>query len=714
MASVGTFDSVISAGAESIEVSEILGTPTGYSIYDVHGLIASDDMDGNSVTIPAPNGAWPPGYALILFTGAWSGTTGYVADSIQILAIRDGIGQLPPVPAVGTLPAPAAADPNGRGIDQYMHGFALVGPQRWQIRDSANPTVPGSGSEQGSTVAGIAAGIAADQGDAGMVNPAYADAARPRPEFVTFPNGQASESGYAAGVQAAVEALGPGTASDVTYFEGLNEPNGSNGLSQAQSGANYNAFRAAVKAGNPNALAMGPAEVAFGPDGSETGSAAITEFLDAVTPGTLDVFSVHDYNAYNGDFLITDAYLGAIRTALATAGYPADLPMFFTETGSIFDAWNLFSPRHLIQWISQLYLTAERWGMPKEHIYWFYDTAIPGFDISWLKEDTGDMRPTVTFLRVYAEEIWGKVYASALEFGAIGSVFYRGNVYRGSDGTCVSLVAQGNVGDTVELAVSDTGSVSVSDWQGQVTNLTVVDGRLTVPICDLPVYLRLSADCTVSVVDVGNGVMDATNIAGAATASCSSMASDVDLVNNGEYEIPSYYGVSAAPFASRSPDSIVLEWDTPQVIGKVMLRQCAPWVDVYTAAMTEGRLEYWNGSGWLPCPTVAGNHWDRTGRYENTTAHATLGQVGGQTTLISFYDQHWCHNVDLEYAITTTKLRLTVTQAGTGEIPDEASLHYSYNTGVLGEAHQFTIGEILVIESQTPGDTGITYAPVVT
>jgi hypothetical protein len=711
MATIGTYGETLQAGSPSVDVTDIADGTTSYIAFNVTGdEIASGEVAGAEVTI-APVGGWEPGYALILFKGPWSGSNGYVHDSLQVLVVRSVVN-LPPIPAVGTLPSPVESDPNGRGIDQYMHGFALVGPQRWQIRDSANPTVPGSGSEQGSTVAGIAAGIAADQGDAGMTNPAHADAARPRPEFVTFPNGQASESGYAAGVQAVVEALGPGTASGVTYFEGLNEPNGSNGLSQVQSGEQFIAFREAVKAANPDAKAMGPCEVAYAPG---AGAAGLAQFLATIGAqgAYLDAFSVHDYNAYNGDFLITDAWLGLIRDALATAGYPADLPMFFTETGSIFDAWNLFSPRHLIQWISQLYLTAERWGMPKEHIYWFYDTAIPGFDISWLKEDTGDMRPTVTFLRVYAEEIWGKVYASALEFGAIGSVFYRGNVYRGSDGTCVSLVAQGNVGDTVELAISDTGSVTMSDWQGQLLDLAVVDGRLTVPICDLPVYLRLSADCTVSVVDVGNGVMDATNIAGAATASCSSTASDVDLVNNGEYEIPSYYGVSAAPFASRSPDSIVLEWDTPQVIGKVMLRQCAPWVDVYTAAMTEGRLEYWNGSGWLPCPTVAGNHWDRTGRYENTTAHATLGQVGGQTTLISFYDQHWCHNVDLEYAVITIKLRLTVTQAGTGEIPDKNSLYYGYNREIADLGGQFTIGEILVIESQAPEDTGVTYVPAV-
>lgn len=713
MATVGTYDSTVRAGAASITITSISGSPTSYIAYDGNGLtIASGAMSGTSVTITAPIGGWPSGYSLIVFNQAvWNGGTGYTVDSLQILALRSGVAPLPPVPPYGT--SSNAGDPNNRYMDEYMHGFLVSGPQRWQIKDAANPTVYGAGTEQGGTIALIQANIALDQ-SAGWSDPSYVDSARPRPQFVQFPNNLYTESGYVSGVTATVAALGPSTTYGVTYFEGLNEPNGSHGLSAAQSAAQYNTFRMAVKSGNTNALAMGPCEVEYAPNGADSNHfnpqmSQLTAWLSGVSASTLDAFSVHDYNAYNGDFIVTDGWFGGVRTALAAASYPANLPFFLTED-SVGDAWNVYDVRRLVNWTAQLYLTGERWGIPKEHIYWFFDTDLGGFDSTWLKEATGELRPQATFLRVYSEEVYGKAYSSALSFGTIGGNFYRGNVYVGTLGTCVALTAQGNPGDTVTLAVSDTGNITYSDWQGRVSTVTVAYGQITVPILDLPTYVRLSASCTVSVVDAGGGLVSGVpiNIATTAVATSSTGSPNIALVNNGVYETGGYLSGPDVMYKSTSlPDAITLTWSTSQPIKKVVIRQAPPWANYQACAMIQGKLEYWNGSGWLPCPTVAARHWNAIGQYNNTTATATLAQIASSPRMLTWYDMNWCHNVDLSITIQTTALRWTVTAASFGEIPTVGAAVYAFFP-VAGQNTSFAqlmCSEILVILGAAPPST---------
>jgi hypothetical protein len=718
MASINSYDETAVEGVESLTITDIAGDPATFTIYDIRGNeIASGPVSGSSVTIPGPHDAWPPGWFLCLFRSeAWSSATGFVCDSLQVSILRSGIANLPPVPPNGTYPNADGGSGNDNNVDQYLHGFTGMGPQRWQIFNVADLTE--TGGVIGGTLADIAASITLDSEAAGQTNPTYADPSRPRPEFVMMPNNRDGDSGFAAGVTAVVSAL---SAQGVMLYEGLNEPSGSNGLSQTQSGENYNAFRAAVKAGNPAALAMGPAEVAFAPDGSSTGSAAITEFLAAVTPGTLDVFSVHDYESYNGDFLVLDASLACIRQALASAGYPDDLPLWFTETGAIGIGHNTFDMYRQIAWLALLILTGERFGMPKEHIYWFYDFANAGFDNSWLKEPTGDLRPHAVFWRVYSEEVHGKTYDSALDFGPVGNQFYRGNLYAGQSGQTLAIVAQGNPDDTVVLTVSDPGPITYSDWDGTLASADVdLGGNVEIPIDSLPTFVRLSSDCTIAVQDVGGGLKtrSAMNIAPAATATSISRKGTPALVNDGILQTgalsPYLPGGDDLAFCvaqisnTEQPDGIILTWDEAQTIEQVLIRQLPPWTDEIAMTMTQGRLEYLAGGTWVGCPTVAQGHWDDRGNFENATAIADVGQVGQLSYALTFFDQAWCHNVKLTRAIRTTAIRWVMTKGSIGHQPDRLAAAYGYyaNYPVYVQC-----SEILVFGAETV-EQGTTFAPV--
>lgn len=703
MATIGTYDNVVNAGVASITATAITGGATAYEVRDGDGtVIATGPVAGTSVTIPAPNGSWPPGWSLVSFLSEqWNAAYGYVTDTVQVTAIRTGIAPLPGVPAAGT--DPNAGDPSSRGIDTYLHGFTLIGPQRWQIHDVTTPnSAPPTSTTQGSTIDHIAANI---ELDAAVGYTSQPDPARPRPQFVQIPTQRHTASGYAAGVAEVVESLGPSSEHGVVYFEGLNEPQGEKGLSVAESAAQYVAFRAAVKASHPDALAMGPVEVCYAPDGADTAFnpkvSALAQWLNLIQPGSLDAFSVHDYNAYNGDFLVTDAWLGALRDALADAGYPDDLPMFLTEN-STGPAWQMLDVRRMIQWAACLYFAAERVGVPKEHIYWFMDTEISGFEFpNWLKETTGDLRPLAAFFRAYSEEVHGKAYADALDLGEVGNRFYRGNIYRGEAGTCLAVYAQGNPDDSITLAVSDAGPITVVDWQGRASTRPVIRGRVTVPIGDTPTYVRFSPGCTLSVVDVGHGLAaPAENIAPDATVTSSRGSAHLERITDGGFQTGGYLPGPDFVYKSDGLEALTFTWATPQRIAKILIRQVAPWMNYNgSCAMTRGRLEYWNGSGWLPCPTVPRAHWDARGRYANDTTDTFVGRAGDGSFMPTWYDNNWCHNVDLAVPIKTTQLRWTVTETSRGTVPNAdaaAFVPFGY-AGFPNAQQRVMVSELLVL-----------------
>lgn len=704
MASTGTYDNLVPAG-ESPLIGSIATDAVTYRVYNIRGVLMEE---GEVVAGEAEIAEQGPGWRIILFEGVtWIGDRGYIKDSLQITFLRAD-DRLPPVPALGTDPCPQ--DPNNRGIDIYMHAVTGMGPVRWQIRDAANPTVFAGSSDQGGTIATVEENVVTEN-DAGWSSPDYADPARPHEQLVHFGTTHQEAAGYSDGVAAAVAALGPGTDANIKIFEGLNEPNGQEGLTHLQSAAQFNTFRAAVKAGNPAALAAGPCEVAYAPTNNVGGFApqmsGFETFLANITPGSLDVATVHNYNSGNGDFLVTDGWIGALRAALVSAGYPADHPLWYTETGFIgMGDWGLFDPIRGCQWTAGLMMTGERWGVPKEHQLWFYDSHLPGGPVtSWLKELSGDLRPFATFFRVYSEEHFGKAFDEALVFGEVADKFYRGNVCRGAGGTCLALMAQGNPEDTVTLEVSDAGPITYSDWEGATSTAPVVAGRVTLPIGDLPIYVRLSAGCSIDVIDVGNGLSgDPNNVALDATVSTRSGALFPERINNDAYGTGGYLAAPDAVFVSETiPEVVELEWEAPQQIDKVLIRQLAPWIN-YPAggasAMVEARLEYWNGSGWLPCPTVERAHWDRVGRYNNDTADSFIGSSGAVPGMISFYDQNWCHNVDLSEPITTTRLRLVVTRTTYGELPDFLSLRQAPYNLASYVSQRLTISQIAVFSAE--------------
>lgn len=669
-------------------------------------LVALTPVQGGStLAIPPPSGqtVWQPGYYYVVFSNAEGFT-----DSIRVNLANEGPG-LMPVSALPGFTAATRAYP-GAG-DTYMHGFAGgMGALRIGDGNPTNPTA-GLGLSNGDTIAGLEAGMAQEQGTGGYFNPKYQDPMNPRAAIITFPitiRTASNAAAYDAGVGQVAAAVGPGTPTNAEWFEGLNEPI-TQGVSDTVSGQIFAAFSKAVKAGNPNAKAIGPCDV---------GASYDTWLAATIAAGVKpDGASFHFYNFWNGDFLVTD---GVLRNTVATMkAQGLSLPIFCTEAGTIAHNFaglvQVTDPMRTAMWWMQFVLTGERYGMPPENILYFYDDQHGYAQASWQKGSDKGLDCVPILSRVYQAERYNKKYSHALTFGAIGDNFYRGNVYIGPNNAMVSVYAQGMNADTVTLSGVGTGTITYSDAQGRAHTVTPdANGNITIPISSLPTYVRLSvaAGSTVAVASVGGGVGSGTDLALTAKASCETGAANIALVNDGKYEMGYFYFNNPVYQATTIPEAITLTWASETTFDDVLIRQMAPWANIGgepgagSDVMLAGKLEYWNGTEWVACPTIANSHWDINGNYSNPTAHTYASNLGhdndttGATatqhnpSYYSTFDQEWCHNVRFSQKITTTQLRWTVTAGSRGNMPDTIGGIWNDSIRAVG----LSVSEILVFD----------------
>ncbi len=514
---------------------------------------------------------------------------------------------------------------------------------------------------------------------------------------------------------------------DYTWYEGQNEPD-SNFHTAANAGLHASAnqyanLRAALQSGNSNAKVMGPALANNGPNGNAylQSNSSVIDWVRAVRSAGQDVdaLSMHIYNGWSGQYQMIEGNLADLRTSLATFSSPslANIPFWCTEAGNIrlsytntsTDGTGAFiDSRRIINWLTTLYLGGERYGLTKEHINIFYDYSHSASDFYSPLHENKDLFPHHAFYRTYSDEIYGKTWyssnvtgpiSSALSCGSVGNNIYRVDVFHGTSGTCVILTAQGIPNDTITLNVPDTGTIIYSDFQGNLSTVTASGGQITLPISDLPTYIRLAASSytSVSVSDVGSGVKTATDLALTSTASVSAISGSLttpypaSYAVDGHYRTDGYLAISGSPdyaFSTTSNAATInaafqLHWGSNQTMNQVIIRQLAPWTDIGPAsAITQATLQYsTNGTTWINCPTTAGNHWNTNGVYNNTTATSFQTALGQLSKYMTFYDYNWVHHVHFSTPVVANYLRLVVTGVTYGNLPDQTSnsLHDNLN-----------------------------------
>jgi len=461
---------------------------------------------------------------------------------------------------------------------------------------------------------------------------------------------------YWDGIVQTVQALWP----DIKHYEFTNEP-----VPSAETVHQARLFTAAVHAGNAAAKSMGPCTVEIG---------MIKHFLQAGGGDVIDVLSFHDYNT------VTLGNIAAGRTdiekliAVLTQYGVEGKERWQTEAGAAFTGvYGVHHPRrarvkmiHTLLW--------EQYGVPREkNVYW-YDRGhgFWSFPMFWKNEDESVSADAVLH-RVLAEETFGMLHTSRLQFGRWGDAMMLGSVYAGAAGQCVVLVAASHMdGLTATLTVPGApATVTVVDGFGNETTTPVVGGRVTVAVHEVPTYVRLPLGVTPSVWTISDwppiGLSgQGESAAHLATAAGSGDALRVRAVNDGGWI--TRYGSSGSEFyegADLIGDTLTLTWERAARVDRVLIWNMPPWqlgnvlwdFDIQTSA---------DGISWVTRKTV-------TKPTPSSFLFAT-SSTNVWCTRETYWDEQWIWDVKLDAPVTAKALRILMRGTSRGGEPDDAAL----------------------------------------
>jgi hypothetical protein len=334
-------------------------------------------------------------------------------------------------------------------------------------------------------------------------------------------------------------------------------------------------------------------------------------------------------------------------------------------------------------------LMLEQYGIPKERDYWFYDTSHGFWSFpSFLKNSDGTMNPLLAMTRVYSQEVFGKTYQAALDFGTIENDHYIGCRFTGSDGTSVvALISGGRTDGTVKLQITGSTTVTLVDCFGNTSTLTCDSKNLvTVPVTLEPCYVRLGSGVTAVVEQVVYGP----NVARWGASPTAVGTINPRRVVDGVLE-NSYYAATAEPTEWRDDATLptTLRIDFAEV-GKAARRQridCVvidcptPWQEQGT--LLDYDLEYLTVGGvWTTIATVT----------EPKLVSSVLTNQSQLGCYVETYHSGRSLFVHRFSVVTATAIRLTVRDCTFGGGMDQASVDAGGQTG----AHKLRIREVSV------------------
>lgn len=479
---------------------------------------------------------------------------------------------------------------------------------------------------------------------------------------------------------AALYALG------VTHFEGpLNEP-----LASGVSGSPWvhamRLFQAAVHEGNASAKAIGPCYVGI----HWSTNQGWDDFLANGGADYCDEISFHAYNAMtNGDINQGRWALQAFVDLLDN--YSVSKVLWQTESTQVMTpVYGVYHPRRSRVPLLQT-LLMEQYGIAKERNNYWYDVShgFWGFPVWWENMD-GSLQPLAVLYRVLAEETWGKPYDSALDFGTLGNALYLGNVYVGSAGSVVALMATSYMaGASVVLSISGTEApITVVDGFGNTTTMPQSKGRITIPMTDLPTYVELpvGAVATVYRINGHSPLGTGTSISSAATTKQIDGVTYTEIAD-GTYMFRYDIGWGIAPSGAGGyaipPGNATLIWAADSLIERVMVWGGPNWQN--SGAPTDFDIQTYNGSTWTTRKTV-------TRPMPDYFYFGTSGQQEG-CFVETYWDEQWVFDVEFDSAVSCRGVRLNIRSASYGGEPLSAS---GFGQGCATQAYR--IQEIAVTD----------------
>jgi F5/8 type C domain len=629
---------------------------TRYEVRDYWGeMVDKGDAKGKvSVKVKAPG--W---YKLTLRGDTSTAPWGDVVGGTTFVIFRKN-ANFPDLPPVGTRGGVEGT------LDQVMRGVIGMGPQRHQ----ANADKPDE------TIARLEKDLAIDQK---MYLPF--DPVRKRVLMVAFPNGTKN----LAGVRKIVERF----KDVVQYWEPRNEPNyGSKGADFVKN--ELKPFYETIKKVDPKLKILGPGTVSINPHLQPW----LEDFFKADGAKYLDAFSFHAYNCVNGEAGLARKSLDSLQSLLKK--YGADkLEKWQTEQGYFAALYGSYQPRLQGRWTMVQMMVYEQYGIPKEHNHLWYDVSHGFWDFpTWWENDDGSLNPAAPLMRVWSEELFGKRFEKALDFGELGNKLTVGSLFAGSNGQVAAFQSVGSTDGKVELKVTGGDSLRVVSAFGVVSELPVKDGRAVLPVPELPVYVELAKGQTISVVPLDCGP----NLARAAgvTAACSGEArhpadkpdtpkekridNDITKIINGVFE--NWYWAQKKddqPWMSnveKFPAWVEIRLPKPTRLSRVVVYAAPPWQS--QGSLLKYELQCEKDGKWVTFDKV-----DEPAKvFEVFTPYT-------RTSVDCFYSDRWIFQHTFA-PVTTRKVRLLVHEVTWGGGATEAVGRAGGQTG----RHQIVLREV--------------------
>jgi hypothetical protein len=584
----------------------------------------------------------------------------YYGDCVAgtgFVVFRNNIN-FPKLPPPGRFP-----DPNIN--DEVMRGISGMGPQR----HSADASKPDQ------TIKDLEREIAADRE---LYLPF--DRTRKRVLLIAFSNGTKD---HLDGVKQIVDHF----KNDVTYYEPRNEPNF--GASGGDFVKNEMAdFYRTVKSVKPDLKVLGPGTVTIGPNGSGLGF--IEDFLKADGAQYIDGFSFHIYNGVNGDLWLARKSLDTLVDLLKK--YNADKKeLWQTEQGFNACLYGAYQPRLQGRWAMLEMMVFEQYGLPKEHNHLWYDVSHGFWDVpTWWENDDRGFNPALPLMRVWSEELFGTNFSKAYDFGPVGNKIYIGSLFTGAKKNVAAFMSDGSTDGKVQLIVKGgTGKLHVESAFGIESDLPVANGSLTLPVPELPVYVKLAEGQTIEVLpqDFGPNLARAPGVKLTASGTGvhpvdAKVPNDIAKIVNGVLE--NWYYTQQPPAQPWMDDTktfpawVQLDFGQPTEISRVIIYAPAPWQ--WQGTLVDYELQYDDQGKW-----VAIDHVTEPLKTFNVLTPSTRTKVDS-----FFSDRHVFQHTFKP--VTTAKIRLLVhnTTFGGGATEDVAK------AGGQTGPHQIMLREIEV------------------
>jgi hypothetical protein len=624
-----------------------------YVIRDYYGNIVEQGALNGTVLVP---GVTEPGWYKVNFYGGDQGMPwGNSVGSGMFCILRDD-PNFPRMPAPGTF--------GGEGlVDEITRGVMGYGPQRHKV-DNA--------SAADSEIPRLDAEIALDQKYYMPFDP-Y----RKRELLIVFPNG----TWDLAGVRKIVEHF----KGSVKYWEPRNEPNFSTGATAFVKNE-LAPFYALVKSVDPTLKVIAPGAVTVGPPMAGWND----EFFRAGGGKYIDAFSFHAYNCVNGDLNLTRMSMDQVNGWLSRYNLTG-LEKWQTEQGFLGPVYGAYQPRMQGRWTMLQMMVYEQYGIPKEHNHYWYDRN-GGFwdEPRWVQNEDGSINPVGVLLRVWSEELYGTRFERSLDFGNPGNKLYVGSVFSGPGKQMAALMTSGDTRGQLDVSVPNAASIKVVSPFGKERTVALVNGKVTLPVSELPTYVEYAGTLSVAPLNWGTNLVQQGGVTAAASGS------SVHPINPGINNPPGKVinGKLDTWYWNQGNDDRI--WESNNATYPA-------WFEVRLPAATQmDRVVVYAGIPWqwdgsildYELQVEQGGQWVSLERIQEPVNTLRAYTQTNRTSVDSFYSER-CIFTHSFAPVTTAKIRLLVHDVTWGG----ASNKDLKDAGAQGGEHQLNLREIEIYRS---------------